>query len=872
METTLRKPESSAPLPIYILIIVMPFLMFYWIMPFVSNLMLGTDFQYSLHQQLEILFAIKTGTFPLYDPGYALGQSSVVVTWSQMFHPISHLASIMPGYWNGKALQWYTFFKLLSLGPTQLFLFIFLRKLRLNILFSFLISFITVYNLRMLDLFRFGAALEAYTGYLLLCTSIGWYFVRPHKFTGPLSIIISTYLLVVSGHPQHMYYGCIGAGMFLLVTPFFLSNILGRDIGFNRALLFWVRGVSLMTIGILLSSVYIFPFIFDFLPTNSGRADAAYDWSVAYIGLFEMFNNFFTPVHSDVHHAFGGSSIILLALLTPLLRFFKVKIPRSVWVVWGIVCITLIFILGDMTPVYKWVWEYLPLLSTFRHQGRITIILPTFFMLLLIWIVKAESPSFKLRGIPVELNPRSILAVIALLLIPVYLFLFFYTKPDMGVVLIPSAFNHISLWVKFLIILFGAASLIGLILNSINWRASRMFGVFLLLMTVLQVGIILRHGTFVEPLKPQPTLEEMKAQKIKNLDYWSAENINMNTATVIKQLERSFLEPFLGKVYSQIIPVKNQDDAFDRMQMERTPQQLFIEGYDIGKAKIMSEGAAVKREDMVQLVYSSFNRMKFRAVSQTPALFGFSYPYSEYWSAWVNGVKAHVYQVNGAAQAVEIPAGKSFVEFRYWSDAYFWGMVFSCATFAIVGLFICARTFNGLSKLVGIAFIIALSGGIMLLWYNSLYSGDNLKTEYTWKYSPPLKIPNLAYGKKTSGFDLPRTLLRFHFSKVVDGDTRPGSGFILYPANDTGLIVDLNRSEKIGSIVLFGNFKTKPEISLSEDSVQWQRISFITLGDNENAPLRIIFRKPDSARFIKVRVIDSAVGIDELEVYGPENL
>jgi hypothetical protein len=264
--------------------------------------------------------------------------------------------------------------------------------------------------------------------------------------------------------------------------------------------------------------------------------------------------------------------------------------------------------------------------------------------------------------------------------------------------------------------------------------------------------------------------------------------------------------------------------------------------------------------------------MKFRAVSQSSAFFGFSYPYSDHWSAWVNGLKVPIYRSNGAAQAVGIPAGESFVEFRYWSNAYFWGMAVSCLTFAIIGLFVCIRVLNGSTRFVGIVFVIALSVGGLLFWYNSLYRGDNLNTAYTWEYTPPSKSPNLAYGKKTSGFNLPRTLLRFHVSKAVDGDTRPGSGFTLAPLDDTILIVDLSRREKIGRIVLFGNFKTHPEISLSEDSVQWRRIKFDFSGDHVNVPLCISFKNPDSARFIRVRAIDSVIGIDELEVYGPEEI
>jgi len=854
-------------------------------MPFVADLMMGLDFRDTIFQQMELLFSIKTGSFPLYHPGYVLGHSSVVMTWSQLFHPISHLASVMPGYWNGKAVQWYTFLKLLSLGFTQLVLFAFLRNLRLNMLFSFLISFITVYNLRMLDLFRFGASLEAYTGYLLLCTVIGWYFVHPSRWLGPLSIIIATYLLIVSGHPQHMYYGLIGAGLFLLLVPFFLSNILVQHINFNNVLRFWVKTGFFMTIGILLASVYILPIYFDFYTTNIGRADASETRIPAEIGFFEILNNFFLPFHSDVNHEFGGSSLILVGALTPFLLCFRVKTPRFVWIIWGILVFVFLFMLGDMTPVYKLAWEHLPFLSAFRHQGKIAIIIPIFLMMLLVWVIKAEPCSLRFRGFSYKTPPYSILALIALLLIPVYLFLYLLLKPVIGIFpggILPVSFNSIPRWTILLTILVGEASLIGLILYGINWQESRALRIFLLLMTIIQVGMLLRYGTFIEPLQIQRTFEEIKAQKKERLDdyrfiqYNITQNAGMHHSAVITQLERSFIEPYIGKIYSQIIPVDSQDDAYNRMMQERLPQQLFIEGYDFEKAKMITEGAKGMKEGTVELVYSSFNRMQFRVVSQSPAFFGFSYPYMNRWNAWVNNERVHVYRANGAAHAVEIPEGESIVEFRYWSDAYFWGMVVSLTTLAVIGFFICFRASNGLPRVISIILIFTVSIGGFILWYNSLYSGDNLKTEYIWTYKPPLKTPNLAYGKKVFGYSPLPTRMQWHGSRAVDGDIKLGSGFTLDPFFEKPfsepLTVDLYKNQEIKTILLYGKFRTKPIIAISLNGEQWQKLAFDFAEGSHVNLLRIIFEKPQVARFVKIEASDSPIGIDELEVYGTEVL
>ena len=868
----MKTQRSESPLSIYLLVFALPFLVLYWFVPFMSNLSIGNDYQsYGIRNQMELLFSIKTGSFPLYSPGYALGQSSIALTWSQIFHPIAYLASIMPGYWSGKALHWHTFYKLLSLGITQLILFIFLRKFKLNTVFSFLLSFITVYNLRMLDMIRFGPSLEAYTAHLVLCAAIGWYFIYPSRLAGALGIVFATYMVVVSGHPQMMYYGLLGSALFLFVVPFFIPEMLpDKKIHFKGILKFWGMSTGLLIAGILLSANYVIPFYFDFYATNTVRAGSSYEWSsTGTQSFFGVLSNFSMPFLSDVHGAFGGSMIILLAALLPALKCFMVKIPRSVWTVWGIVLILFLFMLGQRTPVHKWAWEYLPFLSAFRNPGRISMVIPIFVMLLLAWLTNKNSVSLSLRKHTFDVSPYSLLALLALLLVPLYVGIFYFFRPALGF-LPPVAINNIPIAALLLILCSGAFSLLLLVLYRRPHMAAGIIGILLCLATIVQVSTLLRYGTFTVPVKEWPTFEQMRAEKQESLDYLYHDLPGMQSSAVMEQIINSFFEPFLGKIFTLIIPVESHDAAYKKMKHERLPQQLFIEGYDPEKAVNLTEKAATMKTGMVNLTYSSFNKMIFKVNTQTPAFFGFSYPHTGNWETLVNGKKSRSYRANGAAHAVEISKGETLVEFRYWSNAFFWGMLISCSTFAGIGLFVCFRKLSGLSKVTGIVIVLIISYGGFMLWYNSLYNGENLETEYTWTYSPPLKTPNLAYGKTTSGLELPSTsYLKRHRSSAVDGNIALGSGFTLEPNNNKELIVDLNQPEKIKQILLYGSSDTLPLIYLSQDGKQWHKTTspFLVSENGRNA-FRVIFEKPLTARFVKVESSMSDLQVSELEVYG----
>lgn len=731
------KTEKRTLIPICFLIVVLPFIILYWMAPFVTDLTLGADYQiFSINEQMEILFSIKTGSFPLYVPGYKYGHSSSALTLSQVYHPISHIASLLPGYWNGKALEWNTFLRLLSLGIVHLALFAFLRKIRLNMLFAFLISFITVYNLRMLEAFRYGASLEAYTGNLLLCTAIGWYFIGSSRWFGPLSIIGLTYLLVCSGHPPMMFYGLAGAGLFTLVAPFFITTMLPEiDVNLKIALKFWAKAGFYICIGILLSSVYIVPFYFEFVTTNAEYAHMGYASDMGQDTFTGALNNFFMPLVADVLSTFGGSSIFLVAMLLPLLRCVRVKIPPSIWAIWGMLLFAFFYILGPQTPVYRLAWEYLPFVSSAGGVGRISIIVPFLLMMLLAWTVNAETFSLRFKERDIILTPFTFLGLISLIIIPLYLLPVFLLKPALGN-FTPHFIRRIPFLIEFLSVFFGMASLAGLVLYGMYPRLKRVLGFFLCLMVLLQIGIILKYGTFIEKKIDKPTFQQMKIQKKEKLDFNFRQNPGLFHTVVFNHLTRSFVEPSLGKIYTQITSVSSQDEAYKEMERERLPQQIFVEGYNSDKAKLLTEEGKYLQEGNVKLIYNSFNRLQFRVVSSAPAIFGMAYPFTGHWRAWVNSEKVHVYRANGIAHAVEIPEGESLLEFRYLSESSFWGMIISCLTFAVIGLFVCFSGLKGFPRITGAVIVLIISAGGFVLWYNSLYKGDNLETEYTWTYAP----------------------------------------------------------------------------------------------------------------------------------------
>ena len=375
---------------VQILICLLPFAVFYWLIPFAGTRTIGNDYRiYSIQQQMELRYSLAHGTFPLYAPGFAGGRSAAALTLGQMYHPISWLASHSPGYWDGLALEWNTFWRLISLGLIQLVLFNLILRLRLRADMAFIVSFITVYNLRALDMFRYGAALENYTGFLLLCASMTYLYIAPDNLIRPLAVIGATYLLVCGGHPQIAYLGIIGAAMICVTIPYAIAAIQPKATPTWLSKRTYYSCVSVCcVVGVLIASPYTIPFYVEFVRDAPSRVNQTYIWSLANSDhLGGAINSLFNPLRSDVHGAFGSSSLILIAILAPLVLAPIRAVRGRMAMVLMVIASVVIFLcsVGADTPLHYWFWRMVPLADSFRTPGRIAMLLPPFLMFILIW-------------------------------------------------------------------------------------------------------------------------------------------------------------------------------------------------------------------------------------------------------------------------------------------------------------------------------------------------------------------------------------------------------------------------------------------------------------------------------------------------------
>jgi NedA-like, galactose-binding domain len=857
--------------------------MFHWMLPFVSDWSLGNDYQrYPIQEQMELMFSLKSGSFPLYVPGYCGGQSASALTLGQIYHPISHIAALMPGYWNGNALEWNTLLRLLSLGFTHLIIFLLLMDLGAGALFAFILSFVTVYNLRMLDLFRYGASLESWTGYLLLCGVIGLFCTRENKRIGALWIPVSIYWLVTSGHPQMMYYGLFGAILFTFLIPYIVKSLIpGRYLNIEETIKFYLFVLFFGLIGILLSSAYTLPFYYDFLLTNAGRVAQEYEWANLFSDTFiSTVNNLFYPLRSNVQSAFGGSPLYLVAILVPVLRCFKVKVPNVIWTIWTFILLVFLFMQGERTFIHYIVWKFIPFVSSFRVAGRASMILPILLLLLLTWIVKIEAFKYRILKREISFIPAVLVTFTALFLMVLYGgSVIPFSKPSIYTAV---ALREISPITEMIIQAVSGSVLIFFMLYFLSKKFKHITGTVLAFLVVLHVGGLLYYGTWIETKKAPPTYLQMLEEKKNGLEFKHLPGAGLTSKTVMKQIKLSNIEPSLGKFYKKFIVVKNNEQAYELIQNGRYPDQIILESNEMMHRiePVIENG----EKDRVELVYSSFNRLVFEVRATQAGFFELAYPFTGHWKAIANGKPVPMYRANGGYHAIYLPRGLNRIEFKYTSVAALWGLLISCFALAVAGATVSLCYTEKRWRVLITSTAVLLGVFFFWIWYKSLYNGDNLRTQYIWVSSSPRSIQNLAYGRKTRVSPIkvliPPNIDYFtafnslsSSGRSVDGKITLNSGFITDLRKEPWWIVDLKTSTQIRSVVIYEgkintNINKRPlRVSLSDDLKKWNLGVKIDGGLDER-PLNFKFDEPRQARYVLIKASGRCrLALDEVEIY-----
>jgi hypothetical protein len=703
------------------LFLLLPFVMLSWLLPFVSKQTIGNDYSiFALLAQLDMMWSVWKGTFPLYMPGFAGGHSTAAMTLGQLYHPISWISSLMPGYSSGLALEWNTFFRLLSLGLVHLVLFYTCRRLAMGRLEAFLCTFPVVYNLRTLDSFRYAAALEGYTGMLLVAATGILVFLDERSKGRVVLLAISTYLTAVSGHPQWAFLGMDGAMLFLGMFPWLARTIQPGlpALSLDRCARYYKRiGIGLGT-GALLSAPYGLTFFFEFFRTNQTRAgNTDYAWTLGYAdSLRGELANFLLPLHADVHGAFGGSALFLVAAMLPLV--FIVKRPPAVLLVaYATGLLAFLFSLGDAGPIHMYITQHVPLFESLRTPGRIVIWIPVVFFPILAWLLRPSN-----RRALVVAGAGAFLAFLMVRLgVSEVLPLRESLSPHkiLGKA-IPPFYDSLVLHLSGATILF--------LLLAVVWGRKRRFCLSAsLACTLASTWLCLSVGTWKQDKSPSYSFNNMIEDRTNSPIAHAAggEGFGLEMRSVAEYRKRGLKsERPLGVIVHGPAHGLSDSEILQQLQSGTASGPVFVDG----PLEVSSEKAA-SDYDTVSLVYNTSNRFRFNVVAARDGYFVLGLPMLPGFVCRIDGSFAKVVKANALYPSVFLPRGFHVVDFYFISWPFVAGGGIALGTLWVLIHWVAARKRRSWARR-GMPLAALL---LAVLFWVFVYAGPSFNTSYFWQ-------------------------------------------------------------------------------------------------------------------------------------------
>ena len=684
---------------------ILPFLVFYWMFPFFGPLTLGNDYPlYSPQAQVLLHFSRLHGTFPLYVSGFAGGASAAALTLGGIYHPLAHLAALLPDYWHGALLHCNTALRLFSLGILHFVFFRLCLRFGFRPVLCLIISSLPVYNLRMLDMFRYGAALENYIGFMLLCAALSQHYLKP-SLISRLGIVISTYLLVTGGHPQICFLGLCSAVLITVALPSALREILSAASCPSKAFRFYTDALLCTLVGLLASAQYILPFYFEFLLDNAQRVNAPYGSSLAYpFSWRDLIASFVSPFEADVHGNFGGHPFFVFAALGPVvLLLLRRELPLGILFLYLVGILLVLISIGADTAVHYFFWAHLPLFRGMRTPGRATLAVPFIAFVLAAWLFK-ESRSKRVEP----------LFMATLLLFTAVLSLggaFWFLSLSQNSRALFGAFSPARIlslsqdWLCWLLIL-QLSVLLALSLSCLLTTRRSLFQWLAFISLVLCSVLFLRYGTWIAVAGPQYHLAELE-QRFRLAargHYYGGYGMSSQMASRATAL---------GRLDERLAFLASNRGA---MSAEKSASK--------GDSQ-QNKGGAVRLE------WNNFNQMVFAVESSLARWLVFTEPFSCRWKASVDGQSVDIERVNDTQMAVRVPLGNHRVAFWYQSTATVVGSAVSYLVFAVIGL---AGIYQSGLRCRPFFYAFALLVPLGLLYWRlqSFYGGENLGTVYHW--------------------------------------------------------------------------------------------------------------------------------------------
>ncbi|MFC1630865.1 YfhO family protein, partial [Pseudomonadota bacterium] len=441
-----------------------------------------------------------------------------------------------------------------------------------------------------------------------------------------------------------------------------------------------------------------------------------------------LFNNFTVPFRSEIHSAFGASALLFYGILSIFLfrRLFTLKKALPLFI---IVVALMLVTMGDDAFFHGFLWNNLPLYSSFRTPGRISLLLP--FYIILIY-------SLYLKEISIINNERYVLGshvVLSFIYFCLSLLSIFYLPLPAHYT--PEDHNNVSHGAEILFVAFNSLLIIsiGIYITQSSIVIKRISAAVSIISLILSTGGLLYKGTWVIPYKEAVSnilsLEQYN-QRIKGLGKFAYGSESKN---VRNQIDSYKFDADHARVLPAITYVNSLNEAYKHLKTHGDKDSIVIadSAQQPGTEYLCEKNCNYK----ITRSCHTYNKFEYFLENNAGGIAKFNIPYSSNWVATLDGVKEKILKANGFEMAIVIPDdGEHKLTLLYKSWSFTAGLIISLTTLAIILILGVRRLdIKAHFKLIIIFLIVVFSVGIASSRNNWLYNGKCLPQEYSWDNS-----------------------------------------------------------------------------------------------------------------------------------------
>lgn len=677
-----------------------PALFFGWMLW--SGETLGNDYPHQIPWPAFLRFMTGEGLEPMWYPHLTGGFPIGAAFFAQYFHWPAWVTSKLPGFWSGEVLRLNSVRHLALLALAHaLFYVAFRRGVGLRRWPSYLLGFVCVYHLRSLDALRYEAGIEG-TVYAQAVVVLGLLHVLgPSRLLLVLLAVVSQ-LLLTCGYPVAIPFVALAAA---LGAP-----ILARVVGVRRLLGRGLQALAAVVVGVLLAAPNWMAFS-EWLSVDDLRVTRpTLEWAAAMeMPAAGVFESLFLPWRAEVHSAFGGSTLLTLVLLAVVVAL--VRRWRRGWPVLLLLAFPFVYALGRATPLFAFFFAHVPGFASLRVPGRVFVMLPLLLVFAVLWLRRVAAAREERAD---EIDPRdlrlaSAIALVAGVVVLVRLLAAGASLdlPDYSAASLSSFWTPAQQGIWLAIGMLAALAAAGAL-------TSRVATGLLLVTTIAQTGMLMRHGTWTEARPQSPTREDLRRADHLPLyagaPLFAGNDLNEHAHGTATTSYAAFMRA-AGPRAGCFLPVQNQPrrlkgvllpfylsdqvacSADRRAALLRLADgclPLLPPGSVVVEAPCSARMAAdpvraaeslLRLNERNRLVALTPNLATLEVDAPSEAILVTPYPdATRNWNGWLDGQPAPLVRVDGSLLGVRLPAGRHTVGVSYFSRRLVLGYRIAAAT------------------------------------------------------------------------------------------------------------------------------------------------------------------------------------------------